>query len=1073
MTNIYTSDIENGVGGFVIFGADSRDDAGCSVSIVGDINGDGLMDVVIGARFDNVPGKIFSGRSYVVFGQTGTTSVDLSDVINGVGGFVINGEYAYDYSGVCVSAAGDMNSDGLADLIVGCPFNDSVSPYAGRSYVIYGKTSTAAIDLTTISSGSSAGFIVDGFGEVGLSGFCVSSAGDVNGDGFSDLIIGAPYRYDRISAYVVFGKSVNTNTSLANAANGIGGFRITGTGNKDRLGDSLAGAGDVNGDGLADLIVSAYKYNSFAGQIYVVFGKTNTTTVDLNNVVNGVGGFAINSEERGSHAGHRVAAAGDVNGDGLADLLLSAHLKDSATTTNVGRTYVVFGKTNGDTVNLTSISNGSGGGFSINGQTTNDQSGFSVSSAGDVNGDGLADILVGTYQIFSQVANNSFGRAYLVYGKTSSTAVELSAVDAGIGGFVIKSSSFTALGISVSGAGDINGDGLGDLLIGAPSANGTNRYDGTGNVYVIFGSTTGAFASSFVDQMGGSGNDTLTGTSAAETLVGGMGNDTLIGNGGADVLYGGAGDDVFVLTPNNLNRLSAGITSGQYARIDGGTGIDKITFSGTGNNFDLTYVANQGGGAPGSTSRIESIEIIDITGTGKNGLSLSAKDVVDMAGMNSFNNANGWVDGAFNLAAGGTSPERRHQLIIEGNSGDTLALSDNSNWIRVGTVSKNGVTYKVFNNQVSAAQLIVNLNVNTAPMMQAVAPINYTDTAFDDTFADFNGTLLGYDVDIQALTYGIAGGTDNGDGTVSLAFAYGELTVNKSSGAYTLVVDDSAVEALTGTTSSALTVTASDGQFVYNRPFTVNFTQSGVTESLDDDTLTGTSAADVFNGLAGDDVIDGLAGADTMAGGTGNDTYIVDNTGDIVIETSTLSTEIDTVNSSVTYTLSTNAENINLLGVASINATGNALANVMVGNSGNNTLLAGGGADILSGGAGNDVLIGSAGNDTLTGGSGADLFRFNTSLTNNIDTITDFNAVDDVIELKNTIFTQLTSLGTLSASHFVVGPAALDSNDYLIYNSSTGALSYDADGNGANAMVQIALLSTGLAMTYTDFIVAA
>jgi hypothetical protein len=159
---------------------------------------------------------------------------------------------------------------------------------------------------------------------------------------------------------------------------------------------------------------------------------------------------------------------------------------------------------------------------------------------------------------------------------------------------------------------------------------------------------------------------------AAETLVGNAGNDTLIGNGGADVLYGGAGDDSFVLNASNIAALASGVTGGQLARIDGGTGIDTITLAGSGLALDLTTIANQGASTPGSQSRIESIERIDLSGSGNNTLTLNAVgDVLDMAGMNHFNNATGWADGTYNLAAGGANganPEQRHQLAVTGNS---------------------------------------------------------------------------------------------------------------------------------------------------------------------------------------------------------------------------------------------------------------------------------------------------------------------------------------------------------------------------------------------------------------------
>jgi len=224
------------------------------------------------------------------------------------------------------------------------------------------------------------------------------------------------------------------------------------------------------------------------------------------------------------------------------------------------------------------------------------------------------------------------------------------------------------------------------------------------------------------------------------------------------------------------------------------------------------------------------------------------------------------------------------------------------------------------------------------------------------------------------------------------------------------------------------------------------------------DNLIGNTKNNSLNGRAGNDTLDGGVGSDSMIGGLGNDSFVVNVVGDVVTEN--LNEGTDTVNSSVTYTLPANVENLTLTGASPINGTGNGLINTITGNAANNQ---------LNGGAGNDTINGGIGIDSLTGGIGNDIFRFTT--TGQIDTVTDYNVVNDTIQLENAIFTKLTTTGTLAAAQFRIGAQAADSNDFIVYNNITGALSYDANGNGVGAMVTIAMIGVGLNMTNAEIVV--
>mgnify|MGYP001189145845 CR=1 FL=1 len=289
------------------------------------------------------------------------------------------------------------------------------------------------------------------------------------------------------------------------------------------------------------------------------------------------------------------------------------------------------------------------------------------------------------------------------------------------------------------------------------------------------------------------------------------------------------------------------------------------------------------------------------------------------------------------------------------------------------------------------------------------------------------------------------------------------------------------------------------GDFEAGDSFILNVSLTGhtVTNSepiVGHDVLNGGNGNDTLVGNGGNDELDGGAGNDTMRGGSGNDIYFVDAAGDITTDTGT---GIDIVFSTVTRTLSTNIENLTLQGSEEINGVGNALANIITGNgaantlqggNGDDTLVGGGGGDVLlgqggvnalRGEGGNDVLLGGANVDTLTGGSGldtliggfgGDFFVFNSApAATNVDTIADFNVVNDIIRLENSVFTTIGAAGNLAAAAFRVGASAGDATDRIIYNAATGQLFYDSDGIGGVAQIQFATLTAGLALTAADF----
>ncbi|CAC9638133.1 hypothetical protein [uncultured Gammaproteobacteria bacterium] len=694
--------------GFVINGEVADDWSGFSVSSAGDVNGDGLDDLIVGAPFADPNGKLSAGKSYIVFGKANSNAINLStiaDASNPLGGFVINGEAAGDWSGYSVSSAGDVNGDGLDDLIVGAYAADLTGKSkVGKSYVVFGKTNSSAINLSTIADASNptGGFVINGEAKYDRSGFSVSSAGDVNGDGLDDLIVGAFFAdpNGKLSAgksYVVFGKA-NSNainlSTIADASNPTGGFVINGEVAGDKSGRSVSSAGDVNGDGLDDLIVGAIYADpsgkSKAGKSYVVFGKANSSAINLSAIAdasNPTGGFVINGETTHDNSGCSVSSAGDVNGDGLDDLIVGADGADPSGKPDAGKSYVVFGKANSSAINLSAIADASNplGGFVINGGAAGDQSGFSVSSAGDVNGDGLDDLIVGAWDIRPSGRPNA-GKSYVVFGKANSSAIDLSAIaDASnpIGGFVIHGEAWDdRSGSSVSSAGDVNGDGLDDLIVGAYGADPSGK-SYAGKSYVLFGKTDtsaidlvnlGGDSKYAIDYLGDKNANTLTGTSKDEIFVAGAGDDTLTGNGGMDVFNAGLGKDSILINASNISALEQ-TGAGNRARVDGGGGVDTLKLDGAGLTLDLTKISN---------TRIQDIEIIDIRGSGNNTLELNLNDLLDASTSTNI-------------------------LKVLGNSGDIVNASGLIK--TTSTETENGIAYDVYTYSDAKAALWVQQNV--------------------------------------------------------------------------------------------------------------------------------------------------------------------------------------------------------------------------------------------------------------------------------------------------------------------------------------------------------------------------
>jgi Ca2+-binding RTX toxin-like protein len=507
---------------------------------------------------------------------------------------------------------------------------------------------------------------------------------------------------------------------------------------------------------------------------------------------------------------------------------------------------------------------------------------------------------------------------------------------------------------------------------------------------------------------GAGDNDTLGGFEGREQTVHGNGGDDTINSSGEGHYFGDAGNDLFL----------AGLSGGGVSEIlDGGSGVDTVDTRSYAGNYVINLAAGVTGFDYENFFNFENV----ITGAGND-------QIIGTAGVNLIDTGAG--NDILNGGAGADT--------MRGMAGNDTYYVDNAGDIADESVSGSDGFDRV-NSSVSfnLSDGIHFMGAIEMGVLLGTGNLNIAGNALNNILIGNSGANIVNGAGGNDVMRGMAGNDTyyvNGAGDIvdeGIAGSNGFDRVN-----------------------SSVSINMADG---------VHFLggiEMGVLLGAGNVNVVGNAMNNLLIGNSGNNVVNGAGGNDVMRGMAGNDTYIVANAGDIVDESVAGSNGFDRINSALTVNLwdashvMGTVEMAVLTGAANVNAAGNAINNLIVGNAGAN------------------VLNGGFGNDTLTGGAGADTFFFSTALNaaNNVDTIDDFSVPADTIRLENSIFTGLAA-GALAATAFHIGAAAADAFDRIVYNSTTGALIFDANGNAAGGAIQFATLATGLGLTNADFVV--
>lgn len=445
-----------------LFGEREGDFAGWAISGDGDVNGDGITDLLVGAYYAEGSPKVVihkgeedlpEGAAYLIHGPISSASA-LADADSKILGVNPN-----DTTARSLAMAGDINSDGYTDIIISAMHYDSVGHDNGAAYLIFGPT-PPSVNL------SDADLVIYGDDPTGHFASELDAAGDIDGDGFDDIIIGGqldsgPDHTGKAAWYSGAALStVAVGEALSSEKWAAASWISEQPG--DYLGRCVAGSGDVNGDGFDDMVVSAPLHSgggTSTGAAYLIFGPA-----DLSGEIDLIADRAWYGGEAGSNLGSWLAAAGDVTGDGYADVLVGAYKEGD----DEGSVYLVAG----DDTPVLSIQEAEA---KLLGMSKEGRFGFRFDGVSDLNFDGYDDVVIGAPTQSGWVSRQGF--AYIVQGPISGV-VEVGSISSQV---LIGQGRDALFGFAV-GVGDLDQDGIPDVAIGAPGA-----VNGGGSVSIFSG----------------------------------------------------------------------------------------------------------------------------------------------------------------------------------------------------------------------------------------------------------------------------------------------------------------------------------------------------------------------------------------------------------------------------------------------------------------------------------------------------------------------------------------------------------------------------------------------------------